>query len=140
MAHKLGAAFNIAHGMANALLINQVIRFNATDCPKKQAIFPQYKFPNAKAKYGQIADELNLGGNSDDEKIELLLNAITELKKEIGIPLSIKDAGVTEDKFYAKLNELAELAFDDQCTGANPVYPFVEDLKALLIKAYNGEI
>jgi acetaldehyde dehydrogenase/alcohol dehydrogenase len=140
MAHKLGAAFNIPHGVANALLINQVIRFNATDCPKKQGIFPQYKFPNAKAKYGQIADELDLGGKNDDEKTELLLNAITQLKKEIGIPLSIKEAGVPEDKFYAKLDELAELAFDDQCTGANPAYPFIEDLKAIFIKAYNGEI
>ncbi|MDR3113438.1 MAG: iron-containing alcohol dehydrogenase, partial [Endomicrobium sp.] len=74
------------------------------------------------------------------EKTQLLLNAITELKKEIGIPLSIKDAGVPEDKFYAKLDELAELAFDDQCTGASPAYPFVEDLKAIFIKAYNGEI
>ncbi|MDR1941338.1 MAG: iron-containing alcohol dehydrogenase, partial [Endomicrobium sp.] len=139
MAHKIGAAFNIPHGIANALLINQVIRFNATDCPKKQGIFPQYKYPAAKAKYGQIADELNLGGNSDDEKIELLLNAITQLKREIGIPLSIKDAGVSEDKFYAKLDELAELAFDDQCTGANPAYPLIKDLKEILVNAYNGE-
>ncbi|MDR2426541.1 MAG: bifunctional acetaldehyde-CoA/alcohol dehydrogenase [Endomicrobium sp.] len=140
MAHKLGAAFNIPHGIANALLINQVIRFNATDCPKKQGIFPQYKYPNAKTKYGQIADELDLGGNNDDEKIELLLNAITTLKREVGIPLSIKEAGIPEDKFYAKVDKLAELAFDDQCTGANPVYPLVKDLKELLIKAYNGEI
>jgi acetaldehyde dehydrogenase/alcohol dehydrogenase len=139
MAHKLGAAFNIPHGIANALLINQVIRFNATDCPKKQGTFPQYKYPDAKAKYGQIADELKLGGANDDEKTQLLLNAITELKREIAIPLSIRDAGVPEDKFYAKLDELAELAFDDQCTGANPVYPLMKDLKEILIKAYNGE-
>ncbi|MDR2192715.1 MAG: bifunctional acetaldehyde-CoA/alcohol dehydrogenase [Endomicrobium sp.] len=140
MAHKLGAAFNLPHGIANALLINQVIRFNATDCPKKQAIFPQYKFPNAKTKYGQIADELDLGGKNDDEKIELLLKAITGLKQEIGIPLSIRDAGVEEEKFYAKLDELSALAFDDQCTGANPVYPLIDDLKGILVKAYNGEI
>ncbi|MDR1196591.1 MAG: bifunctional acetaldehyde-CoA/alcohol dehydrogenase [Endomicrobium sp.] len=140
MAHKLGAAFNIPHGVANALLISQVIRFNATDRPKKQGTFPQYKFPNAKAKYGQIADELDLGGNNDDEKIESLLNAITGLKRDIGIPLSIREAGISEEDFYTKLDSLTELAFDDQCTGANPVYPLMEDLKQILIKAYNGEI
>jgi acetaldehyde dehydrogenase/alcohol dehydrogenase len=140
MAHKLGAAFSLPHGIANALLINQVIRFNATDCPKKQGIFPQYKFPNAKAKYGQIADELGLGGKNDDEKVELLINAITQLKKDINSPLSIKDAGVSEKDFYAKLDELTELAYDDQCTGANPVYPLMNQLKEILIKAYNGEV
>ncbi len=138
MAHKLGAAFNIPHGVANALLINQIIRYNANDCPKKQAIFPQYKYPQAKAKYGQVADNLNLGGKNDDEKVELLLEAITNLKKEINLPLSIKDAGVSEEDFYAKLDELIELAFDDQCTGANPVYPLMEDIREIYIKAYNG--
>ena len=138
MAHKLGAAFNIPHGVANALLINQIIRYNADDCPKKQAIFPQYKYPQAKAKYGQVADNLNLGGKDDDEKVELLLEAITNLKKEINLPLSIKDAGVSEEEFYAKLDELIELAFDDQCTGANPVYPLMEDIREIYIKAFNG--
>ena len=138
MAHKLGAAFNIPHGVANALLINQIIRYNADDCPKKQAISPQYKYPQAKAKYGQVADNLNLGGKDDDEKVELLLEAITNLKKEINLPLSIKDAGVSEEEFYAKLDELIELAFDDQCTGANPVYPLMEDIREIYIKAFNG--
>ncbi|MDR3256857.1 MAG: bifunctional acetaldehyde-CoA/alcohol dehydrogenase [Endomicrobium sp.] len=140
VAHKLGAAFNLPHGIANALVINQVIRYNATDCPKKQAIFSQYKFPNVKIKYGQIADELGLGGKNDDEKIELLINAITQLKKNIQIPLSIKDAGISEKDFYDKLDELVEQAFDDQCTGANPVYPLMEDIKQIFIKAYNGDI
>ncbi|MDR3274751.1 MAG: bifunctional acetaldehyde-CoA/alcohol dehydrogenase [Endomicrobium sp.] len=140
MAHKLGPAFKIPHGIANALLINQVICYNATDCPRKQAVFPQYKFPNAKAKYGQIADELGFGGKNDDEKVNLLINAITQLKKDLQIPLSIKDAGVSEKDFYNKLDELVEMAFDDQCTGANPVYPLMEDIKQILIKAYKGEI
>jgi acetaldehyde dehydrogenase/alcohol dehydrogenase len=140
MAHKLGAAFNIPHGLANAYLINQVIKFNATDCPTKQCAFAQYKFPNAKAKYGQVADELSLGGKNDDEKVDLLIQAITGLKKELNIPLSIKDAGVTEEAFYAKLDELVDLAFDDQCTGANPRYPLMKELREIYIKAFNGEV
>jgi acetaldehyde dehydrogenase/alcohol dehydrogenase len=140
MAHKLGAAFNIPHGIANALLINQVIRFNANDCPLKQGTFSQYKYPKALEKYGQIADNINLGGSSNEEKVELLIEAVTQLKKTLEIPMSIKDAGVKEDEFYAKLDELVELAFDDQCTGANPAYPLINQLKELYIKAYNGEI
>ena len=85
-----------------------------------------------------MADNLNLGGKDDDEKVELLLEAITNLKKEINLPLSIKDAGVSEEEFYAKLDELIELAFDDQCTGANPVYPLMEDIREIYIKAFNG--
>lgn len=138
MAHKLGSAFNIPHGVANALLINQVIKFNATDKPTKQCAFPQYKFPNAKAKYGQIADELNLGGSNDDEKVELLIQAITQLKKDVKIPLSIKDAGVLEKDFEAKLDVLVEQAFDDQCTGANPAYPLMDEIKSIYVKAYRG--
>lgn len=143
MAHKLGAAFNIPHGVANALLLNQVIKYNATDCPTKQCAFPQYKFPNAKAKYGQIADELGLGGNKsigDDEKVDLLIDAITQLKKEVNVPLSIKDAGVSEKDFMSKLDTLVEQAFDDQCTGANPSYPLMSELKQIYINAYKGII
>ena len=139
MAHKLGAAFNIPHGIANALIINQVIRYNSTDCPRKQCIFPQYKFPNAKAKYGQIADELNLGGKDDNEKVELLINAITQLKKDINIPLSIKEYGISEKDFNDKLDELVVLAFDDQCTGANPAYPLMDEIRELFKKAYSGD-
>ena len=140
MAHKLGAMFNVPHGVANALLINQVIKYNATDCPKKQCTFPQYKFPNAKAKYGQIADELNLGGKNDDEKVELLLNEITRLKNAINLPKSIKEFGVKEKDFYDKLDEMVELAFDDQCTGANPAYPLMEDIRKIYIDAYEGVV
>lgn len=138
MAHKLGSAFNIPHGIANALLINQVIKFNATDCPTKQCAFPQYKFPNAKAKYAQIADELNLGGKNDDEKVELLIDAITKLKKDVNIPLSIKDAGVSEKAFMEELDTLVEQAFDDQCTGANPSYPLMKEIKQIYINAFKG--
>ncbi len=140
MAHKLGAMYNVPHGVANALLIRQIIKFNSTDAPKKQAIFPQYKFPNAKAKYGQIADELGLGGKNDDEKVELLIKAVDELMDKIELPKSIKQFGIDKKKFMDNLDELAELAFDDQCTGANPVYPFFEDIKKLYIDAYNGVV
>jgi len=140
MAHKLGAMYNVPHGVANSLIITQIIKYNATDCPDKQCIFPQYKFPNAKAKYGQIADELRLGGKNDDEKVELLIAAINKLRKELDLPMSIKDFGVSEKDFNEKLDELVELAFDDQCTGANPVYPLMKDIKEIFIKAYNGEI
>ena len=140
MAHKLGAMFNVPHGVANALLIRQVIKYNAVDCPKKQCIFPQYKFPNAKAKYAQIADELGLGGKNDDEKVELLIEAIDKLMKAVNLPNSIKDFGVSEADFNAKLDEMVELAFDDQCTGANPAYPLMEDIKAIYKDAYEGVV
>lgn len=140
MAHKLGAMYNIPHGVANSLLINQVIKYNANDKPKKQCTFPQYKYPNAKAKYGQIADELKLGGNNDDEKLQLLLDAITKLKQDLELPMSIKDFGVDEATFMNNLDELVELAFDDQCTGANPVYPLMEEIRQIYIDAYYGVV
>jgi len=138
MAHKLGAMYHVPHGVANALLIRQIIKFNASDAPKKQATFPQYKFPCAKAKYGQIADELGLGGKNDDEKVELLIKAVDDLMKAINLPNSIKDFGVDEKTFMENLDELVELAFDDQCTGANPVYPLMSDIKQIYLDAYNG--
>ena len=138
MAHKLGAMYHVPHGVANALLIRQIIKFNASDAPKKQATFPQYKFPCAKAKYGQIADELGLGGKNDDEKVELLIKAVDDLMKAINLPNSIKDFGVDEKTFMDNLDELVELAFDDQCTGANPVYPLMSDIKQIYLDAYNG--
>lgn len=138
LAHKLGAAFNIPHGVANALLLNQVIKFNANDCPTKQCAFPQYKFPNAKAKYGQIADELGLGGKNDDEKVDLLIEAISQLKKDVNIPASIKEMGISEKDFMDKLDDLVEQAFDDQCTGANPAYPLMKEIKQIYINAYKG--
>ena len=103
MAHKLGAFHNIPHGVANALLINEVIRFNAVDNPRKQAAFPQYKYPNAKWRYARIADYLGLGGNTDDEKVELLIKAIEELKEKLNLPKSISEAGVSKTRFYETL-------------------------------------
>lgn len=140
MAHKLGAMYHVPHGVANALLIRQVMKYNASDAPHKQAIFPQYKFPCAKTKYGQIADELGLGGNNDDEKVQLLINAVNDLMKRIELPNSIKDFGVDEETFMNNLDELVELAFDDQCTGANPAYPLMEDIKKIYIDAYYGNV
>ena len=140
MAHKLGAMYHVPHGVANALLIRQIMKYNATDAPKKQATFPQYKFPCAKAKFGQIADELQLGGKNDDEKVTLLINAVDKLMKAIDLPNSIKDFGVDEKTFMDNLDELVELAYDDQCTGANPVYPLLADIKQIYIDAYNGVV
>ena len=140
MAHKLGAMFHVPHGVANALLICQVIKYNATDCPKKQCIFPQYKFPNAKAKYAQVATELNLSGKNDDEKVESLIKYLTDLKKELNLPMSIKDFGITEEDFMNNLDHMVELAFDDQCTGANPAYPLMSDIKAIYLDAFKGVV
>ena len=140
MAHKLGAAFNIPHGIANALLISQVIKYNATDCPRKQAIFPQYKMPEAKRRYAQIASNLKLKGKTDDDKVVSLIEAIEDLKKQIDIPASIKDWGVSKKDFEAKLDWLVENAFDDQCTGANPVYPLMEDIRKIYLDAFEGKL
>ncbi|MDX1280903.1 bifunctional acetaldehyde-CoA/alcohol dehydrogenase [Shewanella colwelliana] len=144
MAHKLGAEFHLAHGLANALLISNVIRFNATDMPTKQAAFSQYDRPKALCRYAKIAEYLKLEGAtgegiSDEEKVEALLEKIDQLKKTIGIPASIQEAGVNEADFLAKLDELAEDAFDDQCTGANPRYPLIAELKAVLLASYYGK-
>ncbi|NLP28916.1 MAG: bifunctional acetaldehyde-CoA/alcohol dehydrogenase [Clostridia bacterium] len=136
MAHKLGAFHDLPHGVANGLLINEVIRFNAVDNPRKQAAFPQYKYPNAKWRYGRVADYLGLGGSNEDEKIELLIKAIDELKAKVNIPKNIQDAGVSEVRFYETLDEMAEQAFDDQCTGANPRYPLISELKQMYINAF----
>ena len=138
MAHKLGAMYNIPHGVANALLIRQIIKFNAVDKPTKQAIFPQYKYPNAKTKYGQVADEIGLGGKTDDEKVERLIKAVDELMTEINLPKSIREFGVKEEEFMANLDVLVERAFDDQCTGANPRYPLMSEIKKLFLDAYEG--
>ncbi|QFU22933.1 bifunctional acetaldehyde-CoA/alcohol dehydrogenase [Shewanella eurypsychrophilus] len=138
MAHKLGAEFHLAHGLANALLISNVIRFNATDMPTKQAAFSQYDRPKALCRYAKIADYLNLNGTSDEEKVEALLEKIDQLKKTIGIPASIQEAGVNEADFLAKVDELAEDAFDDQCTGANPRYPLIAELKQVLLDSFYG--
>ena len=137
MAHKLGAFHHLPHGMANSLVMTEVIRFNSADAPTKQAAFAKYKYPNAAWRYAKIADHLGLGGNTDEEKVELLIKAIEELQAKVNMPKTIKEAGVTEEKFYATLDEMVEQAFDDQCTGANPRYPLMRELKEMYINAYD---
>ncbi|MDR0946850.1 MAG: bifunctional acetaldehyde-CoA/alcohol dehydrogenase [Ruminococcus sp.] len=139
LAHKLGAYHHIPHGISNALVIDEVIRFNATDTPVKQAAFPQYKYPKAKERYGEIADYLGVKGNSPDDKVEGLIKLIDELKEKIGIKKTIADYGVKEEDFLSSLDEMTENAFDDQCTGTNPRYPLMSELKQLYLNAYYGE-
>lgn len=141
MAHKLGAMYNIPHGIANALLICQIIRYNATDCPKKQGIFPQYKAPEAKKRYAQVAHVLYLGdaNSTDDERVELLIKAVADLKNTLEIPPSIRAYGIDEKEFMSRLDELSRLAYDDQCTGANPVYPLISDIKQIYLDAFEGK-
>ena len=138
MAHKLGAFHHLPHGMANSLVMKEVIKFNATDAPTKQAAFAQYKYPNAAWRYARIADHLGLGGNTEEEKVELLIKAVEELQAKVNMPKTIKEAGVSETKFYETLDEMVEQAFDDQCTGANPRYPLMSELKEMYIRAYEG--
>lgn len=140
MAHKLGAAHHLPHGLANALLISHVVKYNATDAPVKQAAFPQYTYPSVKERYARVADYLQLGGKTPDEKVYALVAAIEALKRELDIPASIQEAGVSEKAFFAGLDELAEEAFDDQCTGANPRYPLIAELKQLYTNAYHGKL
>lgn len=141
VAHQLGAMFHVPHGLANALMISHVIRYNATDAPFKQATFSQYKYPNAKWRYARIADYLNLGGENEEEKVKLLIEAIEDLKRQVDIPEGIKDViSESETEFMAKAEELSEQAFDDQCTGSNPRYPLITDLKQLVINAYYGHL
>lgn len=143
IAHQLGGTCHIPHGLANALMISHVIRYNATDVPFKQATFSQNKYPNSTWRYAQIANYLNLGGETDEEKVEKLIEAVEELKRQVEIPATIQEVlleqGVADDFFFAHVEEMADRAFDDQCTGANPRYPLIADLKQLLIQAYLGE-
>ncbi len=139
MAHKLGAFHHLPHGVANALLITDIMRYNAAEVPAKMGTFPQYEYPHTMARYAEIADFLHLGGNSDEEKLELLCAKIEELKKMVGIKETIKDYGIEEDKFLETLDEMTEMAFDDQCTGANPRYPLMSEMKDIYLKAYYGK-
>jgi acetaldehyde dehydrogenase/alcohol dehydrogenase len=138
MAHKLGAEFHVPHGLANAMLISDVIKFNATNKPTKQGTFSQYKHPEAKTRYAGITDFLGLGGETEDEKVQKLIDAIEDLKAKLDIPKSLKELGINEKEFTAKADELSEKAFDDQCTGANPRYPLISEIKELYMKVYNG--
>lgn len=139
MAHKLGAKWHLAHGLANALMMEEVIRFNACDAPTKMGTFPQYKYPAMRAKYAKIADRLGLGGNDDNEKLELLVEAIQKLKATIGIKSSIQAYVEDEDAFIESITKLADDAFDDQCTGANPRYPLISEIQQMYKNAYYGE-
>ncbi|MDO4586077.1 MAG: bifunctional acetaldehyde-CoA/alcohol dehydrogenase [Planctomycetia bacterium] len=141
MAHKLGAAFHIPHGLANALLISHVIRFNGTSKPTRQGTFSQYKCPEAKERYGDMADFLNLTNDqmTPEEKVEALISEVEKLKATIEIPVSIQEYGISEKDFLAQLDEISEKAFDDQCTGANPRYPIISEIKEIFLKAFYGQ-
>ena len=138
MAHKLGAFHHLPHGVANALLIEEVIRFNSEEVPAKMGTFPQYAYPHTKRRYAEVAESLNLGGANDDEKVENLIAAVHALKQRVGIKDTIRDYGVDEEKFLATLDEMVEQAFDDQCTGANPRYPLMSEIKEMYLRAYYG--
>ena len=138
MAHKLGAFHHLPHGIANALMIEEVIRFNAAEVPTKMGTFPQYDHPHTLRRYAEIAEALNLGGTTDEEKLENLIKAINDLKEKIGIKKTIKDYNIEESSFLQSLDAMTEQAFDDQCTGANPRLPLLEEIKQLYLNAYYG--
>ena len=139
MAHKLGAFHHLPHGVANALMIEEVLRFNASETPVKMGTFSQYDHPHTLARYAEVADYLGLGGKSDEEKLENLIKAINELKAKVGIKASIKDYGIDEKDFTDRLDDMVEQAFDDQCTGANPRYPLMSEIKQMYLNAYYGK-
>ena len=139
MAHKLGAFHHLPHGVANALMIEEVIRFNASEAPAKMGTFSQYDHPHTLARYAEIADYLGLGGKSDEEKLEKLIGAINELKARVGIKETIRDYVPDEADFLARLDDMVEQAFDDQCTGANPRYPLMSELRQMYLNAYYGK-
>ncbi len=139
MAHKLGAFHHLPHGVANALMIEEVLRFNASEAPAKMGTFSQYDHPHTLARYAEIADHLGLGGKNDEEKLENLIKAINDLKAKVGIKETIKDYGIDEKDFLDRLDEMVEQAFDDQCTGANPRYPLMSEIKQMYLGAYCGK-
>ena len=139
MAHKLGAFHHVAHGLANALMMDEVIRFNSSEAPTKMGSFPQYDHPHAMARYAEIADALGCGGRSDKQKVDNLIKKVDELKEKIGIKPTIRDYVPDEDAFLASLDEMSEQAFDDQCTGANPRYPLVSEIRQMYLDAYYGK-
>ena len=138
MAHKLGAFHHIAHGVANALMLEQVIRFNSSEVPTKMGTFPQYDHPHTLARYAEIAQFLGFAGKDDQESVENLIDSINEHKAKIGIKEKIADYGVSEEDFLSTLDEMTEQAFDDQCTGANPRYPLMSEIKQMYLNAYYG--
>ena len=138
MAHKLGAFHHLPHGVANALMIDEVIRFNAAEVPAKMGTFPQYDHPHTRARYAEVADALGIKGKNDAEKVENLIKALDELKEKVGIKKTIRDYGIDEQDFLDRLDEMTEQAFDDQCTGANPRYPLMSEIKQMYLNAYYG--
>ena len=139
MAHKLGSYHHLPHGMANALLLPQVMKFNAAEAPTKIGTFPQYDHPVCLRRYADVAESVGIKGKTDQEKFDKLLVKLDELRKAVGLPASIKDAGVPEDKFLATLDQMSRDAFDDQCTGANPRYPMIAEIKQMYLDAYYGK-
>ena len=139
MAHKLGAFHHLPHGVANALMINHVLRFNAEEVPSKMGTFSQYAYPHTLARYAEVADYLGIKGKDDAEKLENLIKAIDTLKARVDIKSTIKEYGVDEKVFLETLDDMTEQAFDDQCTGANPRYPLMSEIKEMYLKAYYGK-
>lgn len=137
--HKLGAYHHLPHGICVSLMLDEVMKFNAGEQPTKMGTFPQYKYPHTLRRYCEIAEMLGITGKSDTEKFNKLIKKIDELKMDIELPMTIKEAGVDEQKFLASLDEMSENAFNDQCTGANPRYPLISEIKELYLKAYYGE-
>ena len=138
MAHKLGAFHHLPHGVANALMLEQVIRFNSSEVPTKMGTFPQYDHPKTKARYAEIARYLGFGGKNDDESVENFIKEYNKLKNRVGIKNSIKEYGIDETDFLNRLDDMVEQAFDDQCTGANPRYPLMSEIKQMYLNAYYG--
>jgi acetaldehyde dehydrogenase/alcohol dehydrogenase len=138
MAHKLGAFHHLPHGIANALMIDEVIRFNSSEAPTKMGTFSQYDHPKTLHRYAEVAESLGLAGKNDKESVENLIKAIDELKEKVGIKKTIKDYGIDEQDFLARLDDMTEQAFDDQCTGANPRYPLMSEIKQMYLNAYYG--
>ena len=138
MAHKLGAFYHLSHGLANALMIGEVLRFNAAEVPPRMGTFPQYAYPNTLARYAEIADALGLGGSSDQEKLENLIAAVYELRSKVGIRPTIREYGVDETEFLERLDDMTVQAFDDQCTGANPRYPLLSEIRQMYLNSYYG--
>ncbi|MDR3147513.1 MAG: bifunctional acetaldehyde-CoA/alcohol dehydrogenase [Treponema sp.] len=138
MAHKLGAFHHLPHGIANALMITEVLRFNAAEVPTKMGTFSQYDHPHTLARYAEIAGALGLGGSSDEEKLEFLIAAVDRLKEQVGIKKTIRDYGIDEKGFLAELDRMSEMAFDDQCTGSNPRYPLIGEIRQMYLNAYYG--
>ena len=139
MAHKLGAYHHLPHGVANALMISYVLRFNAEEVPVKMGTFSQYQYPHTLARYAECAHFCGVCGKDDKETLELFIKKIEDLKERVGIKKSIKDYGVDEKYFLETLDRMVEDAFDDQCTGANPRYPLMSEIKEMYLKAYYGK-